>query len=76
MAVISIEDGLLKKIERIAKIEGTTEDEIIAEAIESMLDKKEKLKDKLTFESMAGRFKADEPFSVVEDRRKMRNGEL
>jgi len=40
MAVISIEDGLLKKIERIAKIEGTTEDKIIAEAIESMLDKR------------------------------------
>lgn len=76
MAVISIEDGLLKKIERIAKIEGTTEDKIIAEAIESMLDKKERSKDKLTFESIAGRFKADKPFNAVEDKRKMRNGEI
>jgi len=42
MATISIEDNLFKKVKKIAKNEGITENKLITEAIETIIDKKRK----------------------------------
>ncbi|MCL2116557.1 MAG: hypothetical protein FWH29_10095 [Methanobrevibacter sp.] len=76
MAIISIEDNLFKKVEKIAKNEGISENKLINDAIELLVDEKEKNTKKIGFWDLGGKYKAGEPFSAVEDIKKMRNGEL
>ena len=76
MATISIEDNLFKKVKKIAKNEGISENKLITEAIETIIDKKEKNIQKSGFWELGGKYKANESFSAVEEIKKMRNGEL
>lgn len=71
---IKIDTNLLDAIKKIAKRENTTENKLITEAIESIIDKKTK-KSK-SFWDLGGKYTTDEPFNAVEDIKKMRNGEL
>jgi len=73
---IKIEDSYLKRIEKEAKKEGSSIPEFIKDAINLKLKSKKNNKSKLSFKDLAGRYTTDEPFSAVEDKRKLRNGEL
>ncbi|KZX15572.1 hypothetical protein MBCUT_14070 [Methanobrevibacter cuticularis] len=70
---IKIEDKYLKQIEKEAEKEGSSIPEFIKDAINLKLQSK---KSKLSFKDLAGRYTTDKPFNVVEDKRKLRNGEL
>jgi prophage maintenance system killer protein len=72
---IEIDSELLKTIEIIAKKENTTEQDLINDVLkkEFINVEKENVPD---FFELGGKFTADEPFSAVEDLKKMRNGEL
>jgi hypothetical protein len=72
---VEIDSELLNKVSRLAKDENTTEKKLITEAIEDILDKKEKNNEKTGFWSLGGKYKAGEPFSAVEEVRKMRGRE-
>ena len=69
---IKIEDKFLKAIEKRAKIRNTTKNEVINDMIKKEIEKE----DILDFLEMGGMFTTDEPFNAVEDRKRMRNGEL
>ena len=75
MANITIEDNLFKKIEKIAKKENTTENKLITEAIESIVNEKEKNVKESRFWELGGKYKVGETFSAVDEIKKMRNGE-
>ena len=74
MAFVLIEDNLFKSLSEIAKKENTTEDKLVNDVIESFLTKEND--EILSFEDLMGIATTDEPFSAVEDVRKLRNGEL
>jgi len=76
MANITIEDNLFKKIEKIAKKENTTENKLITEAIESIVNEKENNVKVTQFWDLGGKYKNGETFNAVDDIKKMRNGEL
>jgi len=69
---IKIEDRFLKFIEKRAKIRNTTKNEVINEMIKKKIEKE----DIPDFLEMGGMFTTEEPFNAVEDRKKMRDGEL
>ena len=73
MAIISrkiqIEQELLEAISKIANDKKTTEDEIINNIL------KKEIKGKSSLWDMVGAFTTDEPFSAVEEVRKMRGKE-
>ncbi|KZX16440.1 hypothetical protein MBCUT_08260 [Methanobrevibacter cuticularis] len=71
-----MEDKYLKQIEKEAEKEGSSIPEFIKDAINMKLQSKKIKKSKLSFKDLAGRYTTDKPFSVVEDKRKLRNGEL
>ena len=75
-----IEPSLIRKIEKIAKQENTTESNVINDIIKKGLKTKKEEKNttenKLGFKDLIGRYTTDEPFSAVEEKRKMRRGEL
>jgi len=73
---ISIEDSYLKRIEREAEKEGRSIPEFIKDAINLKLEHKNNKKSKLSFKDLAGRYTTDKPFNAVEDKKKLRNGEL
>jgi predicted transcriptional regulator len=75
-----IEPALLRKIEKIAKQENTTENNVINDVIKKGLKTRKQetntTENKLRFKDLIGRYTTDEPFSAVEEKRKMRRGEL
>ncbi|MDR1819527.1 MAG: ribbon-helix-helix protein, CopG family [Methanobrevibacter sp.] len=74
MTDIHIEESILKSIEKIAIKENKTKDEFIEETLKKAVEEKSD-KPRIFFD-LSGKFSAGEPFSAVEDLKKMRNGEL
>ena len=73
---IKIDTRLFESISMIAKRENTTEDKVLNKIIENGLNVEYAVENVPDFLEMGGVFTTDEPFSAVEDKRKLRTGEL
>jgi hypothetical protein len=72
---VKIESKLFKTICEMAEKENTTENKIINQILKKGMETVQS-ENKNEFLEMGGIFTTDKPFSAVEDRKKMRNGEL